>query len=64
MARKLDAKGVHVDWDLVQRNTEIARTYLIRTRDGRELFKMYKPTEARRIFKEKGWTGQIVSTVK
>jgi len=56
--------GTKVDWDAVEKATEVRRTYLIKDpRTGREFFKMYKPSEAKRIFKLEGWTGQIVSTL-
>ena len=40
---------------------DMPRTYLIRDRNGREFFKMYKPSSTKEIFKRKGWTGKIVS---
>lgn len=63
MITKTGAKDVVVDWDAIERATEVARTYLVRDRFGREFFKMYKPSEAFRIFKARGWTGKIVSTL-
>lgn len=63
MITKLGAKGTKVDWDAVERATEVRRTYLVRDRHGNEFFKMYKPSEAQRIFKAEGWTGQIISTL-
>lgn len=41
--------------------TEVPRTYEITTPAGGHFFKMYKPTEARKIFRKKGWTGKCVS---
>lgn len=63
MTTKTDARGTIVDWDKVEQATEVPRTYLIKDRFGREFFKMYKPSEAKRIFKLEGWTGKIVSTL-
>lgn len=63
MTTKLDAKNTAVDWDAVERATEVRRTYLVRDKRGNEFFKMYKPSEAKRIFKAEGWTGQIISTL-
>ena len=61
MVTKSEAKGAKVDWRAVELATEVPRTFLIRDRLGREFYKMYKPSEANRIFKARGWTGQIVS---
>lgn len=61
MTTKSDAKGAVVDWCAVEKATEVQRTYLVKDRNGKEFFKMYKPSEAQDIFKKKGWTGQIVS---
>ena len=63
MTTKTDAQGVNVDWQKVELATEVPRTYLITDKHGREFFKMYKPSEAKRIFKLEGWTGKIVSTL-
>ena len=63
MTTKQDAMGTKVDWEAVEKATEVRRTYLIKDRFGREFFKMYKPSEAKRIFKLEGWTGKIVSTL-
>ena len=63
MVTKLDAKNVKVDWDKVNQATEVRRTYLCWDKDGHEFFKMYKPSEAGKIFKAKGWHGKIVSTL-
>ena len=63
MVTKLDAIDVNIDWDLVDRITEVRRTYLVRNSDGNEFFKMYKPSEAPGIFKRKGWVGHVVSTI-
>lgn len=63
MTTKQDAMGTKVDWEAVEKATEVRRTYLITDRFGREFFKMYKPSEAKRIFKATGWTGKIVSTL-
>lgn len=63
MTTKLEAKRAIVDWHAVEAATEVPRTYLIKDRQGREFFKMYKPSEAKRIFKLEGWTGSIVSTL-
>jgi len=64
MTTKLDTIGIRIDWDAVNQATEIPRTYLIRDPDtGREFFKMYKPSEAKRIFSAQGWHGKIVKTM-
>ena len=64
MITKMDAMGVNVDWAAVERATEVPRTYLVTDRcTGREFYKMYKPSEAKRIFKSTGWSGKIVSTL-
>ena len=64
MITKMGAIDAKVDWDAVSRATELPRTYLIKDRStGREFFKMYKPSEAQRIFKAQGWIGQIVSVL-
>lgn len=61
MVRKLEAKDANVDWRAVNRATEVRRTYLITDlKTGREFFKMYKPSEVRRIFQAEGWKGRIV----
>lgn len=65
MVRKLEAKGAKVDWKAVNKATEIARTYLVtEIRTGKQFFKMYKPSEAQKIFKQKGWKGSIVSKLE
>jgi len=53
-----------INWDAVRIATEVPRTYLVRDHRGKEFFKMYKPSEAERIFKATGWTGKIVSTLR
>ena len=63
MITKTGAIGTNVDWEAVDRMTEVSRTYLVTDRKGNEFFKMYKPSEAKRIFKSEGWTGRIVSTL-
>lgn len=63
MVTKTEAAGTKVDWNKVELATEVKRTYLIKDQFGHEFFKMYKPSEANRIFKAEGWTGQIVSTL-
>lgn len=63
MVTKSDAKGVVIDWDMIDQITEVPRTYLIKDQFGREFFKMYKPSEAKRIFKLENWKGKIVSTL-
>lgn len=60
MITKTGAAGANVDWNAVDKATEAKRTYLVNTPDGREIFKLYKPSEAQSIFKQKGWTGKIV----
>jgi len=63
MITKSGAAGAKIDWSAVEMATEVPRTYLVKDRFGREFFKMYKPSEATRIFKAEGWTGKIVSTL-
>lgn len=63
MITKTGAIGANVDWNAVERATEAKRTYLVHTNDGREFFKYYKPSEARQIFKQKGWSGKIIGTL-
>ena len=65
MITKLQAKDAKVDWDAVERATEIRRTYLVRTEDGREFFKMYKPSEVMHIAEaERDWKLYMVGTRK
>lgn len=63
MITKTEARDVVIDWDEINRLTETPRTYLIRDKDGREFFKMYKPSEAQLIFRNNGWEGKIVSVL-
>lgn len=63
MVTKRDCVGVKVDWNAVEKATEIRRTYLVTDGDGNQFFKMYKPSEAKAIFNERGWTGVIASRV-
>lgn len=63
MITKLGSVDSNVDWDAVNKATEVERTYLVTDRKDRQFFKMYKPSEAERIFKKKGWTGKIISTL-
>lgn len=57
MVTKMQAQGAKVDWNAVEKATEIRRTYLITTKSGREFFKMYKPSEVNDILKnKKDWT--------
>ena len=64
MVTKSQAKGAAVDWAEVERMTEVPRTYFVWDGKGKEFFKMYKPSEADRIFKKNGWKGWIASTLK
>ena len=65
MITKSEAIGTVIDWEQVTKAAEIPRTYLVREEcTGREFFKMYKPSEAQRIFTEKGWNGRVVSRVR
>ena len=65
MVTKMQAQGAKVDWDAVERATEIRRTYLITTKSGREFFKMYKPSEVRHVLKnEPDWNACMVGTRK
>ena len=52
-----------INWEAVDKATEIRRTYLVKDSEGREFFKMYKPSQAREIFKCKGWTGRVVNSI-
>ena len=63
MVTKNEASGVKINWEEINKLTEIPRTYLVRDKFGNEFYKMYKPQQAKEIFKKKGWTGQIVSTL-
>lgn len=63
MITKSEAAGAKVDWGKVNHATEVNRTYLVTDRFGNQFYKMYKPSVAAKIFKEKGWKGQIVSTL-
>lgn len=63
MITKMGSVDAKIDWDLVNKITEVKRTYLVRDHNGREFFKMYKPSEAEHIFKQEGWSGQVVSTL-
>lgn len=49
MTFKSDARGVKVDWEKVALATEIARTYEITLESGGIIFKMYKPSEFKKI---------------
>ena len=63
MITKLQAKDAKVDWDRVNKLTEIRRTYLVRTKDGREFFKMYKPSEVKKHLAEGSqWKFTMVGT--
>lgn len=64
MTTKTAAKDVFIDWKEIEHATEVPRTYLVRTRDGREFFKMYKPSQAKHVFAAEGWTGQIIGTLR
>ena len=50
MTSKKDTHNTKVDWKAVERATEKRRTYHVRYSDGREVFKMYKPSEALKIW--------------
>lgn len=63
MITKSESVGTKVDWSVVEKATEVQRTYLVKDRFGNEFFKMYKPSEAQKIFKSRGWTGTIISTL-
>ena len=63
MTTKTDTVGTKVDWNYVNKVTEIARTYLVTDQSGKEFFKMYKPSEAQKIFDANGWKGQIVGVI-
>lgn len=60
MVTRMSAKGAKVDWKAVELATEVKRTYLVRNQEGREFFKMYKPSEAQKIFEKNGWVGKMV----
>ncbi len=63
MTTKSESRGATVDWSNVELATEVKRTYFVKDDRGREFFKMYKPSEARQIFKGNKWVGKIVSTL-
>ncbi len=63
MITKSESVGIKVDWNVVEKATEVPRTYLVRDAFGNEFYKMYKPSETPKIFKSHGWTGKIVSTL-
>ena len=63
MITKSESVGTKVDWNVVEKATEVPRTYLVKDNFGNEFYKMYKPSEAQKIFKSRGWTGTIVSTL-
>lgn len=64
MTMKSEAKGTVIDWERVEKVTEIKRTYLVKDPSGhREFFKMWTPSEAKHMLKAMGWTGSIVSTI-
>lgn len=63
MITKSESVGTKVDWNVVEKATEVPRTYLVKDNFGNEFYKMYKPSEAQKIFKSRGWTGKIVSTL-
>ena len=63
MITKAESSGATVDWDKIERATEVNRTYLVKDKFGNEFFKMYKPSEAQKIFKNRGWSGKIVSSL-
>lgn len=60
MVTKTQAKNANVDWKAVEKATEVRRTYLVTLPDGRQVYKMYKPSEAQKIFRSKGWKGKLV----
>lgn len=45
MITKQEAANARVDWDTINRKTEIARTYMITVPGGGIIFKMYKPSQ-------------------
>lgn len=64
MTTKSMAMNAKVDWDYVSQVTEVPRTYEITTHDGRHFFKMYKPSEAKRICKAKKWLYKLVGSLE
>ena len=46
MVTKTDVSDVNIDWEEIERLTEVPRTYLMRDKQGREFFKMYTPSQA------------------
>ena len=63
MITKSESVGTKVDWNVVEKATEVPRTYLVKDSFGNEFYKMYKPSEAQKIFKSRGWTGSIVGVL-
>ncbi len=64
MITKADTANVTIDWDKVERETEVPRTYFVHDGYGHRFFKMYKPSEAEKIFEANGWTGNIASILR
>lgn len=60
MVTKSDARNAKVNWDAIEKATEVPRTYLVTDKFGRKFFKMYKPSEAQKIFKATDCSGEIV----
>ena len=63
MITKSESIGTKVDWDAIEKATEIPRTYLVTDKFGRKFFKMYKPSEAQKIFKATDCSGVIVGVL-
>lgn len=54
LVTKKQAAGANVDWNAVALATEIPRSYEIRLKSGGIIFKMYKPSEMRKIMNNPG----------
>ena len=60
MITKKDARGASVDWETVNKRSEIARTYLFMGPEGQRIFKLYKPSQMRdknisKKYRKPGW---------
>ncbi len=66
---KNTARGAKINWDAVEKATEIARSYEIQTIGGGIIFHMYKPSEVKDMLqkgidKARGWKSITLVGVK
>lgn len=47
MVTRKDAQNAVVDWDTVNKRTEVARTYMFISPEGHTIFKQYKPSQVK-----------------